>query len=63
MHKLRNTKHIKILNSLYGIVPPGCREPLSKKKLRYLLHINDWNSEIVRKLIETDEWWYHWAND
>ena len=36
MHKLRNTKHIKALDSLYGITPNFSNEPISKKKLRKL---------------------------
>ena len=63
MHKIRNTKHKEALDSLYGIVPPGCSDVLSKKKLRYLLSRHNWEVWTVRDLIEKDEWWYPFCND
>jgi len=43
MHKIRNTKHLEILNSMIGIIAPGCRKPLSKKTLRTLLQLYKWD--------------------
>ena len=63
MHKIRNTKHKEALDSLYGIVPPGCSDVLSKKKLRYLLSRHNWEVWTVRDLIKKDEWWYPFCND
>ena len=63
MHKIRNTKHLELLNKLYGIIAPGCSEPLSKRVLRDLLVSNDWDEHKVRQLIKNDEWWYRYAND
>lgn len=63
MHKIRNTKHLEILNSMVGIIAPGCSEPLSKRTLRTLLQLYKWDKKKVLKLIEDDEWWCHWADE
>jgi hypothetical protein len=63
MHKLRNTKHIEMLNSMLNIVPPGCSQPLSKRTMRILLQVHKWNKKEVLKEIENDEWWYRFCND
>ena len=36
MHKIRNTKHQAILDSLVETIAPGCSEPLSKRTLKKL---------------------------
>lgn len=63
MHKLRNTRHIEILNSMLNIVPLGCSQPLSKRTMRILLQVNGWDKQKVLKEIENDEWWYRFCND
>lgn len=65
MHKIRNTKHLELLNKLcgMGIIPPGCREPLSKRVLRDLLVANKWDEHKVLQEIKNDEWWYRYADD
>lgn len=63
MHKLRNTKHIKALDSLYGITPNFSNEPISKKKLRKLLAGNNWDVEKTRKEIESGSWIYAFIKD
>ena len=63
MHKIRNTKHLELLNKLMGIIPPGCREPLSKRVLRDLLVANKWDEHKVIQLIKNDEWWYRYADE
>lgn len=63
MHKIRNTKHKEALESLYGIVAPGCSVPLSKKTLRKLLALYDWEKWKVKEVIEKGEWWYPFCED
>ena len=61
MHKIRNTKHQEILESLVGTIPPGCSEPLSKNTLRKLCVIHKWNKKAVLKDIENDTYGYTFA--
>ena len=63
MHKIRNTKHLEVLDSLIGTKPIGCCEPLSKKTLWKLCILHRWNKKEVLKDIENDTWWYHFCND
>ena len=63
MHKIRNTKHLKILNSMVGTVAPGQAEPLSKKILRKLLQAHKWDKKATMEEIEKDEWWYRFVDD
>lgn len=63
MHKIRNTRHLELLNKLYGITSNGCKTPLSKRVLRDLLVSNNWDEHKVLQLIKNDEWWYRYAND
>lgn len=63
MHKIRNTRHKQILESMCGITPLGYSGPISKKKIRRLLQWNKWDKEKVLKLIRDDEWWYGFCND
>jgi hypothetical protein len=63
MHKIRNTKHIEILNSLIGTTPHGCFSSLSKKTLWKLCIIHKWDKKKILKDIENDTWWCHFCND
>jgi hypothetical protein len=63
MHKIRNTKHIEVLNSLIGTVPPGYSSPLSKKLLWKLCILCKWNRKKVLEKIENDTWWVHFCED
>jgi hypothetical protein len=55
MHKLRNTKYIEILNSMLNVVPFGCSQPISKRKMRILLQTHKWNKKEVMKEIENND--------
>ena len=63
MHKIRNTKHLEVLNSLIGIKPFGSSEPLSKKTLRKLCILHKWDKKKVLKDIENDTWWCYFCDD
>ncbi len=63
MHKIRNTKHKEILESLVGIVAPGCSQPLSKRTIRILCNLYKWDKKKVIKVIEDDYWWVHFCDD
>lgn len=63
MHKIRNTLHKEILNSLVGIIAPGYTKPLSKRTIRKLCHLYKWNKNKIIKVIEDDEWWVHFCED
>ena len=63
MHKIRNTKHIEVLNSLIGTTPFGCMNPLSKKMLWKLCILHNWNRKKVLKDIKDDTYWVHFCND
>ena len=52
MHKIRNTKHLEVLNSLLGTTPHGCSGPLSKKSLWKLCIIKKWDKKKVLESIE-----------
>ena len=56
MHKIRNTKHQAILDSLVGTIAPGCSEPLSKRTLKKLCIIKKWDKKAVLKDIKEDNW-------
>ena len=63
MHKIRNTKHIEVLNSLIGTTPLGCMNPLSKKTLWKLCTLHNWDRKKVLKDIKNDTYWVHFCND
>lgn len=63
MHKIRNTKHLEILNSLLGTTPYGCSGPLSKKTLWKLCILYKWDKKKVLKSIEDDTWWVPFCDD
>lgn len=63
MHKIRNTKHQEILESLVGTVAPGCSAPLSKRTLKKLCIIHKWNKKAVLKDIKDDNWWIYFIDD
>lgn len=63
MHKIRNTKHIEVLNSLIGTTPFGCMNPLSKKMLWKLCILHNWDRKKVLKDIKDDTYWVHFYND
>jgi len=63
MHKIRNTKHLEVLNSLLGTIPHGCSGPLSKKSLWKLCIINKWDKKKVLKSFEDDTWWTYFCDD
>ena len=56
MHKIRNTKHQAILDSLVGTIAPGCSEPLSKRTLKKLCIIKKWVKKAVLKDNKEDNW-------
>ena len=60
MHKLRNTLHIAILNSMLNVIPPGGSKPISKKKMRQFLQYRKWDKTRVLKEIEEDTYCYCW---
>ena len=62
MHKLRNTEHIEILNSLVGIKPSGYAEPLSKKMLRKILAYCHWYKQKAIDYITSREFEYHFCD-
>ena len=63
MHKIRNTKHQAILDSLVETIAPGCSEPLSKRTLKKLCIIKKWNKKEVLKDIKEDNWWIYFCDD
>ena len=63
MHKIRNTKHIEVLNSLIGTTPFGCMNPLSKKMLWKLCILHNWDRKKVLKDIKDDTYWVHFCDD
>ena len=63
MHKIRNTRHLEVLNSLLGTTPHGCSGPLSKKSLWKLCIIKKWDKKKVLKSIEDDTWWTYFCDD
>ena len=63
MHKIRNTKHQAILDSLVGTIAPKCSEPLSKRTLKKLCIIKKWNKKEVLKDIKEDNWWIYFCDD
>jgi hypothetical protein len=63
MHKLRNTKHRKILERVLDIIPPGFKEPIfkqMKRKTRQFCALYGWDETRIRKMIEDDTWGYCW---
>ena len=63
MHKLRNTKHRKILERILDIIPPGYSEPIfkkMKKRVRRFCASYKWDEHRIRYLIEKDIWYYCW---
>ena len=64
-HKIRNTAHLALLNELYEmkIIPHGYLAPLSKRMLRKFLIWNKWYKQKTLDFIESEEWWYWWADD
>ena len=60
MHKLRNTKHIEILNSMLTYIPLGTTNPISKRKMRQFLSINEWDQDVVFKKFKSGDWIYCW---
>ena len=65
MHKLRNTKHIEILNSLVGIKPDGYAQPLSKRMLRKILVYCKWYRQKAYDFIMSKEFEWtccHWGD-
>ena len=63
MHKICNTKHQAILDSLVGTIAPGCSEPLSKRTLKKLCIIKKWDKKAVLKDIKEDNWWIYFCDD
>ena len=63
MHKIRNTKHQAILDSLVGTITPGCSEPLSKRTLKKLCIIKKWDKKAVLNDIKEDNWWIYFCDD
>lgn len=63
MHKIRNTKHLEVLNSLIGTIPHGYSGPLSKKILWKLCILYKQDKKKVLKSIEDDTWWASFCND
>lgn len=63
MHKIRNTKHLELLNSLVGIKPVGCCEALSKKTLRKLCVLFKWDKKKVLQSIKDGSWGYYFCDD
>lgn len=63
MHKIRNTRHLSVLNSLIGTTTPIGKTPLSKKTLWKLCITHKWDKEKVIKDIKDDTWWYRFCND
>ena len=63
MHKIRNTKHQAILDSLVGTIAPGCSEPLSKRTLKKLCIIKKLDKKAVLKDIKEDNWWIYFCDD
>ena len=62
MHKIRNTKHQAILDSLVGTIAPECSEPLSKRTLKKLC-IKKWDKKAMLKDIKADNWWIYFCDD
>ena len=63
MHKIRNTKHLEILNSMLNIKPLGCSQPLSKKTMRKILIFCGWNKKKALEWIESGDYVYHFMDD
>ena len=63
MHKIRNTKHQAILDSLVGTIALGCSELLSKRTLKKLCISKKWDRKAVLKDIKEYNWWIHFCDD
>lgn len=58
MHKLRNKSHQNILEFMLMYIPETFHIPISKRKMRIFLSINNWNIDKVIRKFKTDEWSY-----
>ena len=41
-------------------IPPGTTNPISKRKMRQFLSINEWNQDVVLKKFKSGDWVYCW---
>ena len=64
-HKIRNTKHLELLNEIYNmkIIPRGYSDPLSKRMIKKFLIYNKWYKQKTLDFIESYEWWYWDVDD
>ena len=60
MHKLRNKRHKEILESMTNYIPPYSYIPISKRKMRKFLQINNWNLHKVMEKFKNGDWYYCW---
>lgn len=63
MHKLRNQRHIEILNSLLGFIPYSMNAPLSKRALRRILVYCKWDKKKAAKMLEDNDFYFIFAED